>query len=70
MPLQKKNYARFNVSAMMKLKKEAKLKAAETHNSVQELVKTLDSSRARKKRLETKVILLHFNSCKKPILVH
>ena len=56
MPLQKKKmYARFNVGAMMKARKEAKENEAIGHKSVQELRKKVDAVAPKKRRIETRV---------------
>ena len=56
MPLKKKKtFARFNVGAMMKAKKECRTNVAIAHKSVQEAIKTADAITAKRRRLETKV---------------
>lgn len=55
MPRIAKNYLRFNVSAMMNARKQARVEAAIAHKSVQEARKTVDAVNSKKKRLENRV---------------
>ena len=55
MPHTAKKYLRFNVSAMMKACKQARVDTAIAHKSVQDARKTLDSVNSKKKRLENRV---------------
>lgn len=54
MPRIAKNYLRFNVSAMMNARKQARVEAAIAHKSVQAR-KTVDAVNSKKKRLENRV---------------
>ena len=55
MPQIRKSYERFNVGAMMKVRRQAKEEAAIGHKSVEQLRKRVDAVAAKKRRLDNKV---------------